>query len=73
MKESEVLISIIDRLKEQYIKPTLKEEKNEFNDGVLLGFSGAMTVIKNEIIIAFGEEKLKEFGINIDCDTFSDI
>ena len=73
MKENDILYSIIDRIKTQYIKPALEEEKDEFNEGVLLGFSGAMGVIKNEIITWYGEDKLKEFGIDFNCDTFSDL
>ena len=73
MKENDILFNIIDRIKNQYIIPTLNEDKDEFNEGVLLGFSGALSVIKNEIISWFGEEKLKEFGIDFDCDTFSDL
>lgn len=73
MKESEVLCNIIERLKSQYIKPLLQEQKDEFDEGVLCGFSGAMAVIKNEIALSLGEERLKEYGINIDCDTFSNI
>ena len=74
MNEKEVLLTIIKRLKEEYIRPLLQEKKaSDFNDGVLLGFSGSMTVIKNSIATILGEECLKEYGIDIDCDTFYDI
>ena len=73
MKENDILFNIIDRIKNQYIIPALKEEKDEFNEGVLLGFSGVMGVIKNEIISYYGEDKLKEYGIDFNCDTFFDI
>lgn len=73
MKTDDILLNIIERLKSQYIKPALSENKDEFNDGVICGFSGVMNVIKNEITLNLGEDKLKEYGMDIDCDTFSDI
>ncbi len=70
---SEVLKNIIERIKEQYVKPLATELKtedgnNDFNRGTMFGLGCALTVMQNDIACIIGEEYLAEYGIDIDVD-----
>lgn len=69
MDESNVLKNIIQRIKEQYVYPLVeKSNKSDFDSGALFGLGCALTVMQNDIESFLGENALKEYGLNLNCD-----
>ena len=74
IKIEDVLKHSIERIKEQYIKPLVNQKEQDlFDCGTRLGFTMALGVIKNDIISFMGEEYLKEYGLDINCDDFREL
>ena len=74
VKIEDVLKHSIERIKEQYIKPLVNQEKQDlFDNGIRLGFTMALGVIKNDIKSFMGEKYLKEYGLDINCDDFREL